>query len=158
ATAWYHKKLSSELQKDLAATLHEAEKFAEGEYASALLKGDKVPESDQKRIAAKLAKYTGLSEDFVLRANLRVEILRFTKELLRTDRRTAGRFDSRLKGIDSDAAGERHEYDPSYAAVQGSYTAALNEYIRHDLKYESDLPYEILTGRVQPWDFGDAKN
>ncbi|HEV3145140.1 MAG TPA: hypothetical protein VGZ47_14720 [Gemmataceae bacterium] len=158
ATAWYHKKLADDLQKDLHSTLREAEKFAEGEYATALLKGDKVPESDRKSLAMKMAKFTGLSEQFIQRANLRVEIMRFTKELLRADLRTVGRFDSRLKGIDSDAVGERHEYDPSYAAVLGSYTAAFNEYVRHDLKYESDLPYEILTGRVQPWDFGDAKN
>jgi carboxypeptidase C (cathepsin A) len=158
ATAWYHKKLSSELQKDLSATLEEAKKFAEGEYATALLAGDKLSESERKKIAAKLARYTGLSEQFVESANLRVEIMRFTKELLRNDRRTVGRFDSRLKGIDSDAAGERHEYDPSYTAVLGTYTAGFNEYVRHDLKYESDAPYEILTGRVQPWDFGDAKN
>jgi carboxypeptidase C (cathepsin A) len=94
----------------------------------------------------------------VQNANLRIEIMRFTKELLRSERRTVGRFDSRLTGIDSDAAGERHEYDPSYTAVLGTYTAGFNEFIRHHLKFESDLPYEILTGRVQPWDFGDAKN
>jgi len=158
ATAWYHKKLPEDLQKDLHATLHEAKKFAEEEYATALLKGDKVPPSEQKQIAAKLARFTGLSEQYVEGTNLRIEIMRFTKELLRSERRTVGRFDSRLKGIDTDAAGERHEYDPSYAAVLGTYTAGFNEYIRHDLKYESDLPYEILTGKVQPWDFGNAKN
>ena len=80
--------------------------------------------------------------------DLRIEIFRFTKELLRDERRTVGRLDSRFKGIDRDAAGERPEFDPSYANIQGPYTAAFNDYVRGELKYESDLPYEILTDRV----------
>jgi len=158
ATAWYHKRLSDELQKDLHATLREVEKFANNEYATALLKGDKLPESDRKLIVTKLARYAGLTEEYIRQTNLRVEIMRFTKELLRSDGITIGRFDSRLRGTDADSAGERHEYDPSFAVVQGSYTAALNQYVRQELRYESDLPYEILTSRVQPWEFGEAKN
>ena len=72
--------------------------------------------------------------------------------------RTVGRFDSRYLGRDSTDAGERPEYDPSYAAVQGTYTEGFNAYIRGELKYETDLPYEILTGRVQPWNYGTATN
>jgi carboxypeptidase C (cathepsin A) len=83
---------------------------------------------------------------------------RFSKELLRDQRRTIGRYDSRLEGIDIDAAGERSEYDPSYAAVLGVYTAMFNKYVRDELDYSSDLPYEILTGRVQPWSYGQAQN
>src|SRR5437588_2452678 len=83
---------------------------------------------------------------------------RFIKELLRKERRTVGRFDSRFTGTDLDAAGERPEYDPSFEAVQGPYTATFNDYVRSELKFEKDQPYEVLTGRVQPWDFGDAKN
>lgn len=158
ATAWYHKKLSTSMQADLKATLSQVEKFAEDEYAVALMKGDKLPEAERNRVAEKLASFTGLSTEYILRANLRPEIMRFTKELLRSDRRTVGRFDSRMKGIDGDAAGERHEYDPSYATVQGAYTASLNDYVRNTLKYETDSPYEILTGKVQPWNFGDSQN
>ena len=62
-----------------------------------------------------------------------------------------GRLDSRFTGIDRDAAGEHYEYDPSYALIQGPYTAALNDYVRSELDFESDLPYEILTDRVHPW-------
>src|SRR5262249_871046 len=80
-----------------------------------------------------------------------------TKDLLRDERRTIGRFDSRFKGIDADLVGVRHEFDPSYAAIQGAYTAGFNQYIR-ELGFESDQPYEVLTGRVSPWDFGEAKN
>ncbi|HEY8502961.1 MAG TPA: hypothetical protein VIL46_00165 [Gemmataceae bacterium] len=158
ATAWYHKKLAPELQEDLARTLREAEEFAEGEYATALLKGDGLGEERKKEVAAKVARYTGLSEEFVRRANLRVEIGRFTKELLRSGRRTVGRYDSRAEGIDRDAAGERHEYDPSYAAIQGAYTAAFNHYVRDELQFRRDANYEILTGKVRPWDYGPATN
>lgn len=83
---------------------------------------------------------------------------RFTKELLRDQRHTVGRYDSRLEGTDLDAAGEHPEYDPSYASVQGPYTAAWNEYVRTDLKFESDQPYEILTGRVWPWSYREFEN
>jgi carboxypeptidase C (cathepsin A) len=158
ATAWYHKKLSPDLQSDLRKTLDEAEQFALGEYASALLQGSRLPAEARDRIARKVALYTGLTEDYVRRANLRIEIQRFCRELLRKEGRTVGRFDSRLMGRDLNDVGERPEYDPSYAAIQGTYTATLNDYVRRELGFKSDLPYEILTSRVQPWDFGTAKN
>ncbi len=158
ATAWYHKKLSPELQTDLRKTLSEVEAFAQGDYSTALLKGNKLGTDELASVRRRLARYTGLSEDYVARSNLRISIQRFTKELLRDERRTVGRFDSRFKGTDLDAVGEQGEYDPSYAVVQGAYTAAFHQHLRDNLKYESDLPYEILTGRVQPWDFGEARN
>jgi carboxypeptidase C (cathepsin A) len=158
ATAWYHKKLAPELQADLRKTLDEAQRFAEGEYNAALMKGNKLSAAELASVRAKLARYTGLSEDFVGRNNLRVEIFRFAKELLRDQHRTVGRYDSRLVGLDTEPASDRPEYDPSYAAVQGTFTAAMNGYLRAGLKYDRDNPYEILTGKVQPWDFGTAKN
>jgi carboxypeptidase C (cathepsin A) len=158
ATAWYHKKLSAELQGDLHKTLAEVEKFALGEYTTALIKGDKLSADEHRQVVQKLARYTGLSEEYVARSNLRVEISRFTKELLRPERLTVGRYDSRYKGTDEDAIGDRPEYDPSFVAVQGPYTATFNQYVRTELKYERDVPYEILTGRVQPWDYGNARN
>jgi carboxypeptidase C (cathepsin A) len=78
--------------------------------------------------------------------------------LLRTNRLTIGRFDTRRTGRDRDATGETPEYDPSYTSVLGPFTATLNDYIRRELKFESDLPYEILTGKVSPWSFGSAQN
>ncbi len=83
---------------------------------------------------------------------------RFAKELLRKEAKVVGRYDSRFTGAELEPAGERLDYDPSYAAVQGPFTAAFNQYVRADLNYKSDLPYEILTARVQPWDYGNAKN
>ena len=77
---------------------------------------------------------------------------RFAKELLRDERKTVGRYDGRLEGSDSDAAGETPEYDPSYSSVQGPFTAAFNQYVRSELKFDEDIPYEVLTDRVRPWD------
>jgi carboxypeptidase C (cathepsin A) len=153
ATAWYHQRLPAELQADLRAAIREAEAFALGDYATALLHGDRLPAAGQARIAEQLARLTGLSVDYVQRANLRIEIHRFVKELLRHERRTVGRLDSRFKGMDRDAAGEEHEYDPSLTNVLGPYTAAFNDYVRGALKFESDLPYEILNRKVWPWRF-----
>jgi carboxypeptidase C (cathepsin A) len=159
ATAWYHKKLPPDLQgRSLADVLAEAERFARTEYTVALAQGDTLPEAQRKDIVAKLARLTGLSEDYVRRANLRIEIQRFCKELLRDRRRLTGRYDSRLTAPDVDAVSDRPEFDPSYAAVQGVFTATINQYLRGDLRVENDQPYEVLTGRVQPWDYGNARN
>ncbi|MBI1741708.1 peptidase S10 [Candidatus Acetothermia bacterium] len=158
ATAWYHKKLPSELQKDLRATLKQVEEFASGEYTLALMKGAALSGAERKRMVQKLANFTGLSEDYIERTDLRINIHRFVKELLRDERRTVGRLDSRFKGFDRDSAGELYEHDPSMSAIMGPYTATLNDYVRAQLKFESDIPYEILTGRVQPWSFSDYEN
>jgi carboxypeptidase C (cathepsin A) len=158
ATAWYHKKLPADLQSDLRKALDQSEAFVYGEYADALMKGDRITAEEKRSAVEKLARFTGLSTQFVDESNIRIPIFRFVKELLRTERQTVGRLDSRFEGRDADAAGESFEYDPSYAAIQGPFTASLNQYLRVELKYESDLPYEILTGRVQPWSFKNYEN
>jgi carboxypeptidase C (cathepsin A) len=158
ATAWFHHRLDGALVKDLSATLLEVEDFALGEYAHALMQGDDLHEKVRHQVARKLARYTGLSSDYINQTNLRIEILRFTKELLRDERRTVGRLDSRFKGIDRDSAGKFIENDPSLNNITGPYTATLNDYVRSELKFESDLPYEILTERVNPWSYAEFEN
>jgi len=158
ATAWYHKKLAPELQRDLRATLEEVEEFSRTEYALALHEGDRLPAERRKEIAAKVARYAGLSPEYVERTNLRIEIFRFVKELLRDQGKTVGRIDTRFTGRDLDAAGENFEYDPSMASVGGPYVAAVNDYIRRELEFESDLIYEYSSRRVRPWSFGDSEN
>jgi carboxypeptidase C (cathepsin A) len=158
AIAWYHKKLPPDLQGDLQKAIDESRRFAAGEYADALMTGDNLSFDRRKEIAQKLARLTGLSPNFVDECHLRVQLGRFTKELLRDQRRTVGRLDGRFLGIDADAAGARPDYDPSMAAISGPYTGALLDYVRNDLKFESDLPYEILTARVQPWSFEPYEN
>jgi len=155
ATAWYHKRLPADLQSaGLQKAVDEARRFAAGEYTLALMQGNTLTPEQWNDVAAKVARLTGLSVDYVKRTNLRPEIQAFDKELLRDQRLTVGRLDSRFKGQDRDAAGEQNEFDPSYAAIQGPFTAVLNDYVRQDLGFKSDLPYEILTGRVRPWSFG----
>src|SRR5256886_11442359 len=158
AIAWYHKKLAADLQGDLQKAVEESRKLAVGEYADALMAGDALPAPRRSEITQKLARLTGLSTDYIDRTNLRIEIQRFTKELLRSERRTIGRIDARFTGIDRDAAGERPEFDPSIAAIIGPYSGMLNDYARNDLKFDSDLPYEVLTGRVRPWNYAPYEN
>ena len=158
ATAFYHNRLEPDLQADLGRTLAEVEAFSLGEYATALLHGDSLDEESHTRLVSQLARYTGLSPRYVESTNLRINIHRFVKELLRDERRTVGRLDSRFIGIDRDAAGEGHEYDPSYAVIQGAYSGTLNDYVRRELQFESDLPYEILSERVHPWSYEDHQN
>lgn len=159
ATAWYHKKLEPALQANLVDTLREVEAFALTEYAAALLQGDALPAPDRARIAEKLARFTGLSAEYIERANLRLEILHFTKELLRDEHRAVGRLDSRFKGIERDQTAATIENDPSFSNIIGPYTAAFYDYVRRELKFESDLPYEILSLKVnQQWSFGEHEN
>jgi carboxypeptidase C (cathepsin A) len=158
ATAWYHKKLTSELQNDLLATLAEVKDFAAGDYTLALMKGALLAPEARADIIQRLACYSGLTTDYIDRTDLRINIFRFTKELLRSECQTVGRLDSRFKGVDRDAAGELFEFDPSMAAIMGPYTAALNDYVRSELGFESDLPYEILNPRVNPWNYDQYEN
>lgn len=159
ATAWYHKKLASDLQqKGLEAFLREVEAFTLGEYTTALAQGDRLDVATRKRIARRVARYTGLSESYVERSDLRLEIMRFIKELLRDTGVTVGRLDSRLTAREARHAEATPEFDPSMAAIRPPYTAAFNDYIRRELGYESDLPYQILGGLYGKWNWGDGNN
>ena len=155
ATAWYHQRLPADLQnKPLRAVLDEVEKWALGDYTVALAKGDRLPAADRQAAVDALARYTGLDKRFLDNSDLRIEIQRFDKELLRDQKRTVGRLDSRFEGIDALAAGERPDFDPSMAAIRPPYTALFNDYVRGALGYKSDLTYHILGGGIGPWEWG----
>jgi carboxypeptidase C (cathepsin A) len=156
ATAHYHGKVRT--RKPLGKFLAEAEKFASGEYAAALAKGTSLGKRQQAVVGEKLALYTGLSLEYIEQTNLRPVIYRYCKQLLRDKRRTVGRLDTRFLGMDRDAAGEVWESDPSMDAIMGPYTAALYDYVRNELKFESDLPYEVLSEKVWPWSYADHQN
>jgi carboxypeptidase C (cathepsin A) len=158
ATAWYHKKLAPDLQADQKKALSEAEKYALGPYTLALMQGANLPAGERASAVKEMARLTGLSEDYMDRANLRVRPAQFFKELLRKERLTVGRYDSRVTGQDYNSVGESPEYDPSYTSALGPFAATFNDYVRRELKFESDLPYEVLTGKVQPWDYNEASN
>jgi carboxypeptidase C (cathepsin A) len=159
ATAWYHKKLPPELAADLKKAVAEARTFAWGEYTLALTRGNTLSDSERKALAQKIARLAGVSPEFVEQCNLRVSAGRYRKELLRDKRLVVGRLDSRFTAQDADAAGEQQEFDPSNTALQGPYTALFEDYVRNELKWESDLHYPT-SGNVRPWkwdEFGENR-
>jgi carboxypeptidase C (cathepsin A) len=156
ATAWYHDVLTP--HRPLQDWLKEAEEFALGDYARALLKGDSLNPEEREFIAEKLAFYTGLSKQFVDRSKLRINDQHYFKELLRERGLTVGRLDSRFTGRDRLGVREYAEYDPLLTTVMGPYTAGFYDYVRSELNFESDLPYEILSEFVHPWSYADFEN
>jgi len=158
ATAWHHKKLNAQFS-NLENLMDEVRKFAFGEYNNALTLGDKLSASDKNLIAEKLSIYTGLSKQYIMGTNLRINIQQFCKELRRSESLTVGRLDSRFTGQDYNDAGERPEFDPSYdATIYGPYTVALYDHLKKNLKVDIDMPYEILTGRARPWNYDNVQN
>jgi carboxypeptidase C (cathepsin A) len=156
ATAHFHKKLPSDLQSDLPRALTEAREFAQGGYASALQQGKSLPADEYKKVAAELARLTGLKPQVIEDNHLRIDEGVFRKQLLHDEGLILGRYDARITGRDDDPASSYPGFDPSYAATLGPFSAAMNSYVRGELKFEDDLPYEILKGR--PWDYGVRNN
>ncbi|MFN0107724.1 MAG: S10 family peptidase [Blastocatellia bacterium] len=153
-SAWYHKLLPPDLQKlSITDIAQRARQFAHGEYAAALEKGDEISPAEYQKVVKELARLTALSPKYIEQTNLRVSPQRWFKELLRDKRQTVGRIDSRFLGMDADAAGERYEYDASLASYDGSYVAMFQDYVRRELKWNTEM-YYTLSARVQPWDQG----
>jgi carboxypeptidase C (cathepsin A) len=153
-SAWYHHLLAPDLQKMTVEQIaQQARDFAHGEYAAALEKGDQLPAAEYQKVAKELARLTALSPKYLEQTNLRINPQRWFKELQRDKRRTTGRLDSRFDGFDVDAAGERVEYDSSEASYEGAYVAMFQDYVRRDLKWNSDAYYTV-TANVRPWDQG----
>ena len=148
--AHYHGLLGD---RTLEAVRAEAEAFAVGDYARALLLGNRLPASERQDVVSRLARLTGLRPDWIERAGLRIASQRFFRELLRDRGLVIGRLDGRFTGWEADAAGEVASVDPSYSAILGPYAAACNHYLNTELEYKNDLPYEVLTDRVRPWSY-----
>lgn len=149
AAAHYHQVITGELQ----ARITEAEEFAARELPWALGRGSRLDGADRSAVVARYAALTGLSVEYVDRANLRVDLAAFTAELLRSQGKAIGRLDMRFDGWLNDRNDDKVDYDPSYAAITGPYSAALNSYVRGELGYASDLAYNILTPKVEPWSY-----
>ena len=158
STAWFHKKLSADLQQQsLRDVVKQAEEFAGGAYRDALFKGDALSAQERENIAKQVARFTGLSAEYVLNSDLRIEHQHYAKELLRDQGLTIGRLDSRFKGHQESGTAETMEYDPSYTNIQMPYTMMLNDYVRRELGYKTDTFYSIL-GNVtgDRWEWGNA--
>jgi len=157
AAARFHKKLPPDLQSDLPRALADARAFAKGEYASALQQGDALSAEGHRKIAAGLARFTGLKPQVIEDNHLRIDEGVFRKQLLHDEGLILGAYDARITGRDDDPASSYPDFDPSFAATLGPFSAAMNSYVRGELKFEDDLPYEILAG-VQPWNYGVRNN
>ncbi|MEX0724107.1 MAG: carboxypeptidase [Gracilimonas sp.] len=152
ATAWYHDALDNSLQqKDLDDILPEVEDFTINEYIPALAKGGFISDEERDEIAEKVSLYSGISKEAILDRNLSISTGFFWKELLRDEGLTIGRLDSRYRGIDRENGGERYDFDPALTAWNHAFTPAINQYLRDELGYETDLQYWTF-GPVHPWD------
>jgi carboxypeptidase C (cathepsin A) len=158
AAALHHKKLAADLQANPSRTLKEAEAFADGPYTVALGKAAALGDAERKQVARELARLTGLNESLILKANLRIDSDVFRKHLLGDGEQIIGRFDARLTGFDPDPLERGPSQDPSFDQFHAAYAGAFNDYVRRTLGYESDLTYDVLSGRVHPWNFGRAGN
>ena len=152
ATAWYQKALPPELQsRDLKDVLPEVEAFTVDELIPALAKGGFLDGGKKARIAAQVARYSGIAEKAVLQHNLVIPTGFFWKELLRDKGYTVGRLDSRYKGIDKTDAGDNPDYNAELTSWLHSFTPAINHYLRDVLQYKTDIKYNMF-GSVHPWD------
>ncbi|MFM7404928.1 MAG: S10 family peptidase [Erythrobacter sp.] len=150
AAAWYHGKAEA---PSVEAIVAEARKFAIGPFASALLKGAELPAEERAAVRKEMARLTGLSEDYLDQANLRVTDQRFYKELLRDRGLTIGRLDARYTGKDYDNAGETPDDDPSFYRIDAGYTAAINVWARENLGYKTDRLYQSIGSVGGQWDW-----
>jgi carboxypeptidase C (cathepsin A) len=150
AAAYYHGKAQA---PSVEAIVEEARRFAIGPFASALLKGQDLPAEERANVRKELSRLTGLSEEYLEQADLRVTDQRFYKELLRDRGLTIGRLDARYTGKDFDNAGETPDNDPSFYGIDAGYTAAINQWARETLGYETNREYQSIGSVGGQWDW-----
>jgi carboxypeptidase C (cathepsin A) len=151
ATAWYHHKLPNQPQ-NLEPLLAEVEQFALNDYWRALSAGNTLTPERRTEIAGRLHAYTGLPQDYIERANLRINVGEFEKNLLGSDT-TTGRLDSRFSGPTIDPMSKEAEYDPQSAAISSAYVSAFNEYVRKTLKFGMKMIYKEGIDVEKNWDY-----
>ena len=140
AAAWYHNKVNPR-PKNLESFLDQSRAFATDELLPALFKGNTLDDKTRTYIRDRLAYFTGLSPEYIERANLRVQGRRFAKELLREDGLAIGLLDARyiadeIDDLNADPAGDAAGY-----AIDSAYKAALMEYMHDDLGVKWDRLY-----------------
>ena len=159
ATAWYHQALVPALQKQpLNDVIAAAEAFANTDYTVALMQGSRLPATEREHIAGQVARFSGLSAEYVLKCDLRPTDARFLKELLRVRGQTVGRLDSRFLGLDRDDAGEQIEDDPAMSNLVGAYASGINRLLKDTLKFDSDAPYVVHAPIWDKWKWKDFEN
>ena len=156
ATAWYHDVVPNK-PADLQAFLEKAEEFATNTYAPALFLGNRLPAAQRQVVLAGMARFTGISEEYWERANLRIDESQFAKELLRQRKQTAGRIDSRFVGDSINLIGESFTYDPFFPSVGPAFVATFNDYYRDVLGVTLDRKYVVSGGLYKDWDNAHAQ-
>jgi carboxypeptidase C (cathepsin A) len=158
--AAYHKKLAPELTQDLAKTRTEVEHWAMTDYTQALAKGDALTPDERKKIIDQMARYTGLKSELIDDANLRVDVSKFTHNLLLEQKIRVGRLDGRYTGPDPEGLLDTPFYDPTASAILPPYTSVFNNYVRTELGYKSDTPYKVFAFQSEQefstWQWGSA--
>ncbi len=152
ATAWYHKKLPGD-HKDLESLLAEVEQFALGDFGRALAAGSELSPADKRAVAEKLHQYTGLSVDYILKADLRIDGGEFRQNLQDDLGLTTGRLDTRFSGPDIDPLSQRADYDPQSTALGSAYVSAFNEYARKELRYGEGKEFKHSISAGRNWSF-----
>jgi carboxypeptidase C (cathepsin A) len=152
AVAWYHDVLKNK-PADLPAFIDEARKYAAGEYAAALFKGAKLTAAEKEAVAKRLSGFTGLSVEYLLKADLRVSLGQFNVELMRSRGLTAGRIDARFSGYTRDLLSESAQGDPEGPAVAGAFTALLNAYTHNELKFGLEKTYLTSLNAGGEWNW-----
>ncbi|MEQ3652906.1 MAG: peptidase S10, partial [Glaciecola sp.] len=149
ATAWYHDALpNKDSWPSLEAFLDEVRDFALNQYTTFLFKGALATEAENNLVLEQLHKYTGLSRTYLKNTNLRINEFYFMKELLRDRGQVVGRLDSRYLGTERNNVEARFDADPSGYAIDGAYTAVMQNYLAKDLKVKRLEPYNILSSEV----------
>ena len=155
--AAYHHKLAPDLAQDLNRARQESEQWAFSDYAQALAKGDALTPQEREKTIEQLARYTGLSKEVIDEANLRINVRKFTHYLLIDQKLRVGRLDGRYTGPDPNGLLDTPFYDPTGSATQPPYTSVFNNYIRTELGYKTDMPYNVRAQNAGiQWDWGSA--
>jgi carboxypeptidase C (cathepsin A) len=142
ATAWYHNKITDK-SSGFESFLKEARAFSAGEYSTALIKGSRISDEEKNKVATKLSSFTGLSKEYIAKANLRVSEPQFTQELLRDQHLSVGRLDARYKGINQNLLSEFSTFDPQSTAISPSYISMFLNYYYEELKVDKSHVYHV---------------
>ena len=156
--AGYHHKLPPDLQQDVNKARQEAEQWAQNDYAQALAKGDAMSPEERQKTIEQMSRFTGLSKDVLDQANMRIDVQKFTHYLLLDQKLRVGRYDGRYTGPDPDGVLDTPFYDPTNANITPPFNSVLNNYVRSELGYKTDMPYYVFAREagVQRWDWGSA--
>jgi len=142
--AGYHKKLAPDLAHHMSKARQESVQWASTEYTQALAKGDALAGEERQKVIDQMARYTGLSKQVLDDANLRIDVPKFTHYLLLDQKLRVGRLDGRFTGPDPDGLLDTPFYDPTESAIMGPYTSVFNNYVRTELGYKTDMPYQVF--------------